>query len=250
MKARRAALLTITIAGTLVAGCTTDGPPPRTAAASAGPSASVPAPEDIAEDEVLAALRKTHAATYKFTVTGDLPDKQRVRASGSLDRKAKKLSTSVKITGGEYPSSVQRVVIGNALYDRQRATNVWAHLDLKRVKKDYLHRDMTDPLGLGTFTSAIDSARRTGPGVYQGTFNVTPRDADEFLPVGAPSIVVFGGTANYTVTTDAQGWVTKINVDLDAKEKLKMTTIFSAHGKPQSIKKPKNVIEADDIYYD
>jgi len=109
---------------------------------------------------------------------------------------------------------------------------------------------MKNPIGLATFMSAIQSMHCTGSRAYRGTFDPTPRDADEFLPIGAPAIVVFGGTGVFTVTTDALGWVTSIKVELRVKETLKMTTTFSGHGKPVKISKPGNVGEAYDFSYD
>jgi hypothetical protein len=240
------ALLTIATAGLLLAGCSTAGPPVPASdtPASAAPSASGPSPKD----GVLAALRKTHAAPYTFTVSGQMPDKQRIKASGSVDAKTRKLSNSTKITGGKDPSSNKQIVIGNALYSNSGGGG-WVHLDMKRAKYDHLKVDMKDPVGLAAFTSSVQSASSPRTGVYQGSFKPSAPGVKDFLPIGSPAISVIGGSGKYVVTTDAKGWVTKIDIDLRADENIKMTTTLSAHGKALPIKKPRNAGEADDLYY-
>lgn len=256
MKLHSSALITVVVAGVLLAGCTNTETSSRGLARAGSVTGSAadpdPAPSAIpAEDELRGALGKTQKATYKFSVQAQAPDKERMKGNGSVDPKARRIATTVKITGGKYPSSRRRIVIRNDLYDRDEIAGGWAHLDMKRLKKyTHLRVDMADPVGLGTFTSAIESVRRTGPRSYAGTFSTTPKDGDEFLPIGAPTLVVFGGTADFTATTDAKGWVTKISVTLKVKETLTMTTTFSGHGKPLSITKPKNVGEVDDFYYE
>ena len=258
MKTR--ALLAIVLAGGLLGGCATS---PDTAFAPAG-AAAAPAtadgPGDAAAppaekpDAVLkAALVKTHRATYKFTVSGDVPDKQRVKGSGSFDPKARKLSTTTRISGGKNPAARQRIVVGADLYEKAPSEGTWVHLDMKRIKKyDHLKVDMADPNGLAAFTAAIEpaSVRRTGPNVFSGEFDPNPSEVDDFLPIGAPSIWVIGGTGNFSAATDARGYVTKINVVLTVKTTLKMTTTFTGHGKPVAVKKPKRTGEAYDFYYD
>ncbi|MEV4636716.1 hypothetical protein AB0J80_05110 [Actinoplanes sp. NPDC049548] len=248
MRTRGPALLAIAVTA-MLAGCTTtSGTPVRNAAVAAS---AKPSPSRIpAKDELLAALRKTHKSTYTFTVRSDGPDKERIEAKGSVDPR-KKFAVSIKKRGGKFPASLRRIVLGNDIYDHDPIAGGWAHLDMKRLKKnDYLRVDMANPTGLATFTSAVISVNRDGPHTYRGMLDATPTGADEFLPVGAPSLVIFGGSATFTATTNAEGWVTSIEVELKAKETLKMTTTFGAHGKPVKITKPSNVGEAYDFYYD
>ncbi|MEV4345891.1 hypothetical protein AB0J83_15605 [Actinoplanes sp. NPDC049596] len=233
----------------LIAGCAQTGQ--FAAAGSTSPGrAPAPAPaEKPGKDEFVAALEKTGKTAYKFAVSAAAPEKQRIQATGSFDPRSKKLSNTIKVTGGKDPQSRQRIVIAGDLYEKKPGERTWVHLDLKRVKKDsYLQVNMADPNGLGAFTKAIESAQQTGPRGWSGAFD--PSSADEFLPIGAPSIWILGGTATFTALTDAQGWITKITVQVRNKETLNMTTTFSAHGKPVAITKPKRVGEAMDIYYD
>src|SRR3954452_19311208 len=50
---------------------------------SASPSPTGPEPKE----ELVAALHKTHAGAYKFSVNADLPDKAHVKSSGAFDPK-------------------------------------------------------------------------------------------------------------------------------------------------------------------
>lgn len=224
-----------------------------TGAPQAGRSASPAEPSAL--ETFKAALRKTHAATYRFSVNSDLPDDARVTGTGVFDRAGKKLQTNLKFTGSVNPHTTQSVVIGNHLYQKEPGERRWVHLNMAKLKKKSLWRkiSLTDPVGLATFTGAIKTVRQTGPNTYEGTFNPDPIDAGEFLPLGAPSIVVFsilGPDAEFTATTDATGWVTVVNATLTADETVKMTTRFSGHGKAAGIKKPSRTDEAADFYYD
>ncbi|WP_218824717.1 hypothetical protein [Asanoa hainanensis] len=55
----------------------------------------------------------------------------------------------------------------------------------------------------------------------------------------------------FTATTDADGWVTSITVELTERDgkKLKMATSLTKHGKPLSVKKPPRYDEAAEFYY-
>jgi hypothetical protein len=222
---------------------------------SATPESSEAQPDTTATDTFKAALRKTHAATYKFSVSSDLPDKARVTGTGSFDRAGKKLQTSLKYTGGVNPHTAQSVVIGNDLYQRQPGDSRWVHLNMAKLKKykSTMQVSLADPVGLAAFSGAIKTVRQTAPNRWAGTFDPNPADTDEFLPLGAPSIIVFsimGPDAEFSATTDANGWVTVINAKVTADETVKMTTKFSGHGKSSGIKKPSRTGEAADFYYD
>ncbi|MBB4691827.1 hypothetical protein [Paractinoplanes abujensis] len=228
------------------------GAPRAEGSASPAPQAS---PGTAAIDTFRAALRKTHAATYKFSVSSDLPDKARVTGTGTFDRAGKKLQTNLKYTGGINPHTTQSVVIGNHLYQKQPGDSRWVHLNMAKLKKykSTMQVSLADPVGLAAFSGAIKTVRQTGPNKWAGTFDPNPADTDEFLPLGAPSIVVFsilGPDADFSATTDANGWVTVINAKVTADETVKMTTKFTGHGQSAGIKKPSRTGEAADFYYD
>ncbi|MDR6316568.1 hypothetical protein [Actinoplanes couchii] len=271
MKLYRPVLLAISVA--LVAGgCTTPLLPPLPAAgtgsgsgtgasgapvateAGSSPSPSAPAEPD-AKPALMAALEKTKAASYKFSVSGDAVDNQKITGSGSYDAKAKKINVTQKLSGGgKKTDQGQRIVVGTDLYSRGKNGETWVHLNLKRVKKTSLYYyDMTDPTGMTRFIQSVDTVRSTGANSYAGRLDIEGDKFNEgFLPVGTPAISVWlGGSAQFTATTNAAGWVTAISVDiLDSKKTLKMTTKLSNHGKNQGIKKPSNYGEAMDFYYD
>ncbi|SCF35198.1 hypothetical protein GA0074696_4732 [Micromonospora purpureochromogenes] len=134
-------------------------------------------------------------------------------------------------------------MIGTDSYVRPSDEKDWVHVDLKRVKRDdpFLRFDWADPTGLKTFTSTITSVQRTGPHFWTGRFDPDGANVQSFLPVGAPSIVSLGMPLSpFTITTDDQGWVTSIKVELtpSAGPKLTMTTTMSGHGKAPQIKAP------------
>ncbi|MFC4065444.1 hypothetical protein [Actinoplanes subglobosus] len=242
----------------LAAGCTTpatpSAPAPATApAVSADPVAPSPTGPG-ARETLLAALAKTENATYRFTTSGAVPDAKKITGSGVHDPKAKRISVKYKITGGGAKAeATQQIVIGTDLYSRSKDGETWVHLDLKRIKKDSLYyRDMTDPTGMSRFVETVDTVTSTGPNAYSGTLDIEgDRFNEGFLPVGTPAIsILFGGSATFTATTDAAGWVTSIKVSLkDSADTLQMTTTLTGHGKASGIKKPTDFGEAMDFYY-
>ncbi|MBL7257793.1 hypothetical protein [Paractinoplanes lichenicola] len=225
---------------------------PETATPKAGETTEEK--DTAAIDTFKAALRKTHGATYKFSVSSDLPDKARVTGTGAFDRAGKKLQTSLKYTGGVNPHTTQSVVLGNDLYQKQPGDSRWVHLNMARLKKfKSMKVSLADPVGLAAFSGAIKTVRQTAPNRWAGTFDPNPADTDEFLPLGAPSIIVFsilGPDAEFSATTDANGWVTVINAKVTADETVKMTTKFTGHGQSAGIKKPSRTGEAADFYYE
>jgi hypothetical protein len=262
MKSYRPVL--VVAAGLLTAGCTTPSTPVPVSGTGAPASAAV-TPSEVpaspsptgpdAREQLMAALEKTKSSTYKFVVSGDVPDSKKVAGSGAYDPKAKRISVKYKVTGGgEKATAAQRIVVGTDLYSRQKDGETWVHLDLKRVKKDSLHYyDMTDPTGMSRFVAAVDQVSSTGPNTFTGTLDLKGDSFNEgFLPVGTPAIsVLFGGEATFSATTDGAGWVTTIGVQMrDNDGSLKMTTKLSGHGKSSGVKKPSNFGEAWDFYYD
>jgi hypothetical protein len=209
---------------------------------------------DTAKADLVAALEKSEAAPFRYVVDGDLPEGQRVKATGVVDRTARRFQSSVTITGGKDPAAARNIVIGDDSYVRE-AGKGWVHVDLARVRPDhpFITFDWADPTGLKAFTTAIVSAERTGPRTYTGRLDPASGLRDVFLPVGSPGIVTLGmSVAPYTVTIDAKGWVTSIAVELTPSDgpELAMTTTLSAHGKALTVKRPAGAAEAADYIYD
>jgi hypothetical protein len=244
-------ILMFTVLG--AAACTPPASSPATERTSTTAPAASPSPSGPdARQELVAALRRSSAAPYKFAVRADLPDKKHVQGGGAFDPGQRRFTATLKQTGGKNLNSGQRIVVGTDSFSRERSDERWVHLDLKRIKPGdpLLSFDMKDPTGLGKFITSIVSVQRTGPRGYRGEFEAT-QSGDPFVPIGAPSVWSLGfGNADFTATTDAAGWVTSISLVLpDQKNRLTMTTSLSNHGKPTGIKKPKRYDEAADFYY-
>ena len=233
----------------LAGGCTAEpAPGPTTPPVVVGS----PTP-DTAKVDLVAALEKSEAAPFRYTVDGDLPEGQRVKATGVVDRPARRFQSSVTVTGGKDPASGRNIVIGDDSYVRE-AGKGWVHVDLARVRPDdpFITFDWADPIGFRAFTTAIVSAQRAGPRGYTGRIDPAAGLRDLFLPVGSPGIVTLGiPVAPFTVTTDEKGWVTSIAVQLTPGDgrTLEMTTTFGNHGKALTVKRPAGAAEAADYIY-
>ena len=226
-----------------------DPVPTYTLGAGAGsPSPTGPS----AKDELVAALKKTVGAPYRFSTDSTLDDGQTVKGGGVLDTPKKALQTDTTVKGGPGPGTSHEIVVGTDAYIRTENGKRWVHLDLTRVKEGSLaYINSADPTGIATFIDSIGPVERKGDHEYKGKF-----DADNkthFLPIGAPSIVTIGLRAEpFTATLDAAGNVVSLHMELEAKDKkFAMTTTFSEHGKALSTKKPtkSSVDEADSLYY-
>ena len=204
----------------------------------------------------MAALQRSHAVPFRFAVTSDLPEGERVSASGAFDVARMLYDATTTIAGGKSPGTHRRIVVKTDTYLREGKDKTWVHLDLARIKKSntLLYFDMADPTGLVEFTSAVKTAERVDAHTFSGEFDPTAT-LPGFLPIGAPSLVSIGMRRSpYTVTVDDQGWVTAIHIELSPSHgpAIAMTTTFKEHGKSLPIKAPakSSVREAADFYYD
>lgn len=245
----------LTVLLLLTSGCTVDDAPDGARAGSA------PAPRDAEpsstgasdKDDLLAALRRTQAGTHLFSVEINLSVDGPVSVTGAFDPVGKLFESTRTVSGNPPDGTSRRIVVGSDHYVLPRGETTWLHVDMSRVSREdrFAYFDMTDPTGLAKFISRIASFQRTGPQAYSGRFDPNSNDAP-FLPIGAPSIMMIGNEpAPFTIATDRQGHVISIHVEMKSSgdEKLVMTTRFSGHGKPLSVKAPANVKEADDMYY-
>ncbi|MCG5460802.1 hypothetical protein AB0K35_07765 [Micromonospora sp. NPDC053740] len=251
-------LLVLGLTGSLffAAGCTPTTEPTRTdkLVQATATATAVPSPTPDVRVELVAALQRSQGAAHRYAVRGNLPEGQKVNGTGAFDPKKRRFQTTISVTGGKYPSAGSRIVIGNDSYSRPSDEKDWVHVDLKRVKPDdfFLRFDWADPTGLKAFTASIVSVDRVDPHTYTGRFDPTGKDTTSFLPVGAPSIVSIGVRLSpFTITTDDQGWVTSIKVELSPSDgpKLTLTTTMKDHGKSLKINAPARAGEAADFYY-
>lgn len=250
-----AALLALGLTGGLLfaAGCTQATEPTRTE--SPAPAETVaPSPTPDVRDELVAALERSQGAAHRYAVRGSLPEGKSVEASGAFDPKQQRFQATISVTGGEKPSAGSRVVVGTDSYQRPSDDEEWVHVDLTRVEPDdiFVGFDWADPTGMKAFTASIFSAQRTNTHTYTGQFRPDGSSIKPYLPVGAPSIVTIAMPPSpFTITTDDQGWVTSIEVELTPSDgpKLTTTTTMSDHGKPLKINAPARSVEAADFYY-
>ncbi|MEU4238374.1 hypothetical protein [Actinoplanes sp. NPDC026619] len=231
MTPRPTALLAVALAGALLAGCAgSGGEAAPTAVAATTPSATPgPSPsEQSARDELQAALALLTTTTYKYTVTGDYQPKEKIRATGSRDPKARKATWTVKVTSGGDAWSTRHLVIGAARY-RAEGSGKW---------KADTKADAADPGGLSRFATAVTTTLRTGPHALRGSFYIGKNLT--ILPLGAPGIFFPGGAMpDFTAKTDAQGHLTSITVIVKFTDgTMKQTTTFSGYGEPVTISKP------------
>ncbi|GIF51492.1 hypothetical protein Afe04nite_60310 [Asanoa ferruginea] len=246
-------MLALGLAGVLAvtAACTgtSEATRPRAVASSAAPSPTA----DTARGDLLEALKRSTGVTHTYAVRADLPEGQKVKGDGALDLKGRRHQARMTVTGKD-AGTPSRIVIGTDAYQRSSAKSEWVHLDLKRIAPDnsLLRFDWNDPTGLKAFTESIDRVQRTGAHTYTGKFDPDAALDEPFLPIGAPSLWALGlPMSPFTVTTDDQGWVTSIVVELSPRDKpkLRMTTTLSGHGKPLKISRPAHFGEADELYY-
>ena len=191
---------------------------------------------------------------HTFSVRADLPAGGRIKGTGAIDLKAKRFQTAMTATGVRFPGAGSRIVIGTDSYHRESGDDGWVHVDLKRVRPEdtLLAFDWTDPTGIKTIAGAIGRVERTGPHTYTGRVDPDAGKTEPYLPVGAPALISIGmNMSPFTATTDAEGWVTSIVVELIPRDgkKLTMTTTMSGHGKPLAVKKPARFDEAAEFYY-
>ncbi|MDG4826942.1 hypothetical protein O7635_34285 [Asanoa sp. WMMD1127] len=252
---RRLVPLALGLVGVLGAGCTGAPAPPAATARSSAAAPSPTADADAAREELITALERSAAVPHTYAVRADLPEGQRVKGTGAIDLKRKRFQTAVTMTGGKYPGAGNRIVLGTDSYQRESSKDSWVHLYLERVRADdtLVGFDWTDPTGLKAFTKAIGRVERTGPHTYTGRVDPTASYGEPFLPVGAPALWSIGlDMSPFTVTTDAKGWVTSIEVTLTPRDskRLTMSTSMSGHGKPLAVRKPARFAEAAEFYYD
>ncbi|MGK5682190.1 hypothetical protein [Actinoplanes sp. URMC 104] len=239
----------------LLAGCTSAKPAP-----SPEPVPSASAPDADASPELIAAIRRTAAASFTFTVVGRTKDGDVHRAGGVFDPQGGKLRYNLRVTGGPEANPYHdEILIGSNDWMRSAAGDEWIHMYQRKLAEDSPWRvDLKDPSGLGAFAerAAGGKVSRTGPNAFQGEFDVHPAGHVTSLPVG-PAYLHSGSTAperiHFKATTGGAGWVTAVTVEY-ASLGLKVphdvyTTKLTGHGKPVTVRKPSDTAEADAASY-
>lgn len=246
MSTIRGAALALVLSGglALAAGCETTTPEPSNfdaeRAKASAEASRPPTAEELVRKEFLAALKKSQAVPYRYTVRGDYPEKQKMRATGAVSPAAHTYQANIRITGGETPVALEFRVVGSMVYCRNPKWSTWKGVKGKDSAKELFNSiDVADPAGLVKFTSSIQTVFPTGPNSYEGTFD--PVDAGN-LPLGAPSIKTFAvlSVVHFEAKTDANGWVVSVTITLKQSDgpTLTMTTAMTGFGKPVRIAAP------------
>ncbi|WP_203763002.1 hypothetical protein [Paractinoplanes deccanensis] len=240
----------------LLTGC--GGQEVPAAAPASSPAVAAPSPTELPPtDAVKAALQRLTTSTYSYTVTGDYWYGQKYHASGTHDSPAGKDSRTVVISGGEEAGTCKLIVIGDDTYENCTGSGRWVHADLTRLKptSDYYLADPKDSGGVARLMAALHSARRLGPGKYEGEARLeVTAGLLTYVPVGAPYFRFERGGlwVSYTLTTDARGDVATIRTVFDTAKNtgVSTTTSFRNIGKPVQITKPARVTELRRSLYD
>jgi hypothetical protein len=224
---------------------------PAAASVAASPSPTSPP----AKYEFVAALEKTKAGPFHFAVEAALPDNASVSGSGAFDGARQVYESTLTYAGGTSAGTHLRIAVGKDHFVREAKDKRWVHLDMSRVRKDntLTYFDLSDPVGLTRFSSELNTVKSSGPNAYEGTFDASGA-SPAFLPLGAPSLWAIGYFSTpFKATTDDQGRVTAITIDMTQKDKptITMKTTFSEHGKALTTKAPakSQYAEADEMYY-
>jgi hypothetical protein len=221
-------------------------PAPPVSPAVSGPSA---------QTELVAALRKSAAATFSFRVRGDYYT-NKIDASGAYDPRSNRITVRRTISGGDN-SRDERILAGSQIFWRKRPGDDWIRIEVKRLTDNSsLLVDLRDRTGLAFFAQRVSegSVSRTGPRGYRGTFDAQQVGFTPSLPIGAPSLQSQGKIewpASFTATTDATGRVTSVSVVLGTgnDRRMRLTTTFTGYGKPVKITTPAASSAADPVIY-
>jgi hypothetical protein len=206
-----------------------------------------------ARDDFVAALKKTSGLRMTFTVQSDLDDGS-LSGTGAADPGAQTMTSTVTVND-KYPSKIEKIQIGNQIWERDLRQNAsaWLHIDQSKLPKDDKRLvNPADPIGLANLTPAIGSVEKgSGPGQYLGKFY--PARAG-LLPLGAPDLTCLcTALAPFTATVDEQGRVTSLSFTIDqtGAKTLKMTTTMAGFDQPVRVVKPTKgrIVEAPDSYY-
>jgi len=240
----------LVVAVAALSGCISSEDPFET---TSRPTASSTALQD--RDDLLAALRKTHASRYTFSVQANLGADGNVAATGAVDAAAQVFSSTVKVTDTKLPSTMEHLVVNQQMYVRSAddKSKRWMHVDLTKLSKDSSgYVDVADPAGLARFIDSVGSVERgSTAGAYLGKFNANKASP---LPIGAPlETCLCSFPMAFRALVDAQGRVTSIVMDVvqSSGPTLKMTTTMAGFDQPVTVTAPAaaSTFEAPDWYY-
>jgi hypothetical protein len=248
---RRLAIAGVVLAGTLsLAGCGLADD----AAAPAAPTTAVSAPPVVsAEAELAAAATKLGEDTARIDT--DLAGTMSM--TGVVDPAARKASMTMTLGTSATASTIRIRKVGDDMYlkiegalSRIAGGGKWLHLDVDKVQAGSTFDIMpgADPTGARTLARAVTAVRREGGHGFVGMLDMTKArtvDKNALKALGAEAT-----TVPFTATTDDQGRLTSMNVDMSgvAAGMGTLKTRYSDFGTPVDVRKPPaaQVTEAPD----
>lgn len=219
-----------------------------------------------ASEEVSAELAAAAAALSKQSFKIQVDMGEAADMAGAMDAPNKRGRLTVTAGAEGSTMTIQTLVIGNDLYVKMRmngeplpgAGTKWMRMDATRLpQKNSLgvQAGEFDPAGAAKFLNAVSTAEKVDDDTYTGQLDLT-RAAGGGV-VDEKELGQLGDKARsvpFEATTDAQGRLVKLAVDIPALEgqpAQTMTVTYSAFGTKVAVKKPpaRNVREAPDTVY-
>ncbi|WP_232521359.1 hypothetical protein [Micromonospora phaseoli] len=253
-----------------VAACTTTGDAGSTATPSATASGAAPQVDSDAKQALLDSTREISNGNFRFSMSGagSVAEGQVHQPSQSAEMRIRlgeptdDLAISLDLVHAKPDSWVKLDLKGSAAtrvpgVDRLNLGK-YQHLDQNRIQGDRnlgFDFDQVDPAGSEVLTQAVTEAQRTGDGTYTGTIDLSKAaDAGSLDPTLITALGPQGSAVPFTATTDAQGRLTELVVQLPqsgqaAGQEIKVT--YSDYGNATEATKPPadQVVEAPPELY-
>jgi hypothetical protein len=154
------------------------------------------------------------------------------------------------VPDGDKTMHAQAILIGTDLYLKMDqpppgvSRKKWMHVNISKLPALASSGlgGLGDPSGLGSYAKAVATVHRTGPGQYEGTLDfsklVDASIVGSIGPIGGDAIKA----VPFTATTDEQGRLTAMAINMPATgagtPATTMTARFSDFGAPATIQAP------------
>jgi hypothetical protein len=228
-----------------VAGCAKTTGDSATAPTSSPTSAAAP---ESAVDSLTAAAETLNNDTVTVTL-----DTTGLTTQGKLDPKANKATMTMNVTAQGKSTKIEIVTLDKDVYLKVPGTpnigDKWMHVDVAKLAgTNFDIMPQGDPAGANNLVKSVVDAQRDGDRGFKGTLDLTKSPT-----VNKTSIQVLGDKAKavpFTATTDEQGRLTGLTIDLSAIEPALGTlkTTYSDFGAPVTVTQPaaSETVEAPD----
>jgi hypothetical protein len=222
----------------------TSAVPLATASETPGPTRSPADPMTVLVD----AITKTRVATRSFTLETGV-GRDILHGTGVMDPASRRQSIAMTSTVGGKTSHEQAIIIGADLYikaddpPRGVSRTKWMHVGPGKFVPLLApgQGDLHDPTGFTSYSTAVATAHRTGPGQYAGTLDYgnlirqATADPNASITPGPFDAVPF------TAVVTEDGWLSSYTITMPAAAGIPHTTVtvrFSGFGAPVTIQAP------------